>query len=211
MSRFIRAGLALFVALTLSACGASHTASRAAFADDSSFAVGRPDVQVVSFTVNVPKSLKANERNLYYPNGDIVWRGDAPGDRHEQIKAIFEASLRNAAPQANGSRPVRVDVQVLRFHAISEKARYIVGGMHDISFRMRFVDLETGVPFGPSKIIDADLNALAGRKAIAADAGGQTQKARITAHLSRVFVEEFTVAGGHENARLGILQTINGI
>ena len=211
MTSLVKLCLGLVCALALGACGAGNTASRAAMPDDTMLGLVQPDYSVDSFTVSVPKSLTVNEKNTYYPRGDIVWRGDLLGDRHAQVRSIFEASIRQAAPQIQGNRPVRVDVQVLRFHALSEKARYTVGGIHDITFRMRLVEAQTGAQIAPSKVINADLRALEGQSAIAADARGGTQKMRITTHLTGVFISELTVPGGHQNAPLGLLQRINDL
>jgi hypothetical protein len=101
----------LILAVTLGACSATMPASRSAMPDDTMLGFAPPDVRVESFTVSVPRSLKVNERNRYYPQGDIVWRGEPMGDRHAQVKAIFEAGLRGAASQVEGSRPVRMDIR----------------------------------------------------------------------------------------------------
>ncbi|MCL3882879.1 DUF6778 family protein [Marivita sp. GX14005] len=209
MKPFFKACMAFALALGVSACAAPQTASRAAMPDAGLPGMARPGMALASFTVSVPRSLSVNERNTYYPRGDIVWRGDPYGDRHAQVKAIFEESLRRAAPQIAGTRPVRMDIQVTRFHGLSEKARYSVGGVHDIDFRYRLIDTATGAQIGEMRHVKADLEALSGQAAMAADAQGRTQKARITAHLARVIAEELTVPGGHENARLGLLQAIN--
>ncbi|MFP7672732.1 DUF6778 family protein [Marivita sp. S0852] len=211
MKSLLKAGAAVLLAVSLSACASTGPASRAAMPDDTALGFVQPDYMIDSFTVSVPQSLVVNERNTYYPRGDIVWRGDPLGDRHGQVKAMFETALRNAAPHVQGTRPVRVDVQVTRFHALSEKARYTVGGVHDISFKMRLVDIETGQQIGATKDVDADLDALEGQSAIAADARGETQKQRLIAHLAQVMTNELTVPGGHVNAKLGLLQLINDI
>ncbi len=211
MHRLFKTLLATILLVSLTACASVPTATRSAMPDDVLPGYGASNVRIDSFTVSVPQSLKANERNLYYPVGDIVWRGEPRGDRHAQVKAIFEAGLRRAAPMIEGARPVRIDVQVLRFHSLSEKARYTVGGVHDIDFRYRLVDVVTGQQIGPSKDVSADLDALGGQAAMAAEGRGETQKLRIIAHLSRVFVEELTVPGGHVNANLGLLQAINNL
>lgn len=211
MTLIFKALTGLVLALTLSACATTPSTTRSAMPDDAVLGFSQPDVRIDSFTVSVPKSLKVNERNTYYPIGDIVWRGDPMGDRHAQVKAMFEAGLRNAAPRIEGSRAVRMDVQVTRFHALSEKARYSVGGVHDIDFKYRLVDVATGQQIGPTRDVSADLEGLAGQAAMAADGRGETQKARIIAHLSRVFVEELTVPGGYVNANLGLLQAINDL
>lgn len=211
MHRLFKTLLAAILLVSLTACASVPTATRSAMPDDVVPGYGASNVRIDSFTVSVPQSLKANERNLYYPVGDIVWRGEPRGDRHAQVKAIFEAGLRRAAPMIEGERPVRIDVQVLRFHSVSEKARYTVGGVHDIDFRYRLVDVATGQQIGPSKDVSADLDALGGQDAMAAEGRGETQKLRIIAHLSRVFFEEMTVPGGHVNAKLGLLQAINNL
>ena len=208
--------MAAILLVTLSACGSAPTATRFAMPDDTMpdetlLREMPPDVRIDSFTVTVPQSLKANERNLYYPIGDIVWRGEPRGDRHAQVKRIFVAGLRDAAPRIAGNRPVRLDVQVTRFHSLSEKARYTVGGVHDIDFRYRLVDIATGQQIGPSKNVNADLKGLGGEAALAAEGRGETQKARIISHLSRVIFEELMVPGGHVTANLGLLQAINDL
>lgn len=209
MYSLLKTGVALMLALMLSACGDQTVATRAAMPDYTRPGLAPRDVRIESFTVSVPRSLTVNERNLYYPRADIVWRGDPAGDRHSQVRAMFESGLSLAAARLEGGRPMRIDVQVLRFHGLSEKARYTVGGVHDIAFRYRLIDIGTGLQFGPTRTVQADLRALGGKAALDADAQGQTQKARIVAHLGQVFVEELSLPGGHRNASLGLLQAIN--
>jgi hypothetical protein len=211
MNHFLKICAGLMVALSLSACSSSQMASLAAMPDDTMLGFTQPDFSIDSFTVSVPKSLKVNDKNLYYPRGDIVWRGDLPGDRHAQVKAIIEAGLRNAAPRLTGTRPVRIDVQVLRFHGLSEKARYTVGGVHNITMMYRLIDVSNGLQIGPTKTLQADLDALGGQAAIDADSQGRTQKARIVTHLAKVFTTELSEPGGYQNAKLGLFQQINDL
>ena len=212
MRKFFKPLMAVILLAALSACSAAPMATRSAMPDDTMLGAALPpDVRIESFTVNVPRSLKVNDRNLYYPIGDIVWRGEPRGDRYAQVQAMFESGLRDAAQRVDGPRPVRLDIQVTRFHSLSEKARYTVGGVHDIDFRYRLVDAETGIALGPSKLVNADLNGLGGQAALEAEGRGETQKARIIAHLSRVIVEELTTPEGHVTAKLGLLQAINDL
>jgi len=53
---------------------------------------------VVDYSVRVPSNLTISEANSYYPVADIVWRGDALGDRHMQVAKIFQDSLERAIP-----------------------------------------------------------------------------------------------------------------
>ncbi len=66
------------------ACATVDTASRNARFEPQKpeYASTLPSVRVGEINVLVPQSLKVSERNSYYPGGDIVWRGDAIGNRH---------------------------------------------------------------------------------------------------------------------------------
>lgn len=166
-------------------------------------------IRVSSVRVSVPKTLVVNEANEYYPKGDIVWREDPPGDRHAQVKAIFDAAMHAGTRSFRGSVPVRLDIEVRRFHALSQKARYSIGGVHAITFTLVVRDLRNGQVIGTPRVVRADLKALGGSEAIAADAQGLTQKRRITSHLAKVIQQELTQAGGYKNKDLGYLQRVN--
>ena len=63
--------------------------------DDQSagYSIIEPRYDVVAVNVDVPKTLKVSEANMYYPVADIVWRGEPRGDRHAQVKAIFQEAF----------------------------------------------------------------------------------------------------------------------
>ena len=134
--------IALATALGLSACASVDTTSRNARIPAQLSAVpeatqaqpGLSNINVAQITVNVPQSLRVSEANRYYPSGDIVWREDPIGNRHAQVKTIIEAGLNKGTSQLTGERPVVIQVMVTRFHALTEKARYTVGGVHAIQF-----------------------------------------------------------------------------
>ena len=152
-------------------------------------------VHVVDYEIKVPQHLTVSEANLYHPMSDIVWREDPFGNRKEQIGKIFQASLDTARGQLIGGQGVKVELTVRRFHALTEKARYTIGGMHTISFDMVVRDAETGAVLrqGPVKL---NFEAFGGRKAIEAERQGITQKRRITDHLARAIRAELTLPGG---------------
>ena len=166
-------------------------------------------VSVESVTVRVPRSLKVSERNSYLPAGDIVWREDPIGDRHAQVQKIVQDALVRGASQLNGPVKVDVDVQVARFHALTEKARYTTGGVHAITFDLALKDPETGELLVPVRRIRADLDAFGGQQAINAEARGLTQKVRISNHLAEVIRQELTNPEGYKNASLGFYQLLN--
>lgn len=146
--------------------------------------------RVTEVNVNVPRTLEVSEANVYYPRGDIVWRGDPIGDRHTQIKSIFEVAAYNGTKDMVGETPVVIDMELQRFHSLSERTRATVGGVHNMHFRMTVRDAETGLPVGPSRDIEANLPAYGGNQAVQAERRGQTQKVRVTGYLAQVIRQE---------------------
>ncbi len=153
-------------------------------------------MQLVDYAITVPEELTISEANLYYPIADIVWRGEPYGDRKEQIGQIFQESLKRARAQAVDGRPVKAEITINRFHSVTEKTRYTVGGVHSISFFVTLRDARTGEVLVDMRKVKADLNALGGQRARRADMQGLTMKARIETHLARVLAVELTVPGG---------------
>lgn len=195
--RIKRFGLFFGLSAGLAACGSVDTAMRNAPLVDlapieakQTAPVAVPDVNIVRVSVTVPESLTVSEANRYLPPEDIVWREDPMGDRREQVRVIVQAALEQGAAAVNGTRPAVLQVQMLRFHALTEKARYSVGGKHSIHFYMRVVDAETGAVIVPSRLIKTGLRAFGGKEAIEAVARGETQKVRITAYLAALIAEE---------------------
>lgn len=148
------------------------------------------DYDVVALSVEVPRTLTVSEENVYYPNADIVWRGEPYGDRHQQVQRIFEEGMGRGAASLTGSRDVRVRVEVRRFHSLTEKARYSVGGVHSIRFVLTVTDARTGEVVEGPRLVSADAPALGGSRALAADRAGQTERVMVVDHLSRVIVAE---------------------
>lgn len=151
-----------------------------------------PDVPftVTQINVRVPRSLKSTEANSYYPRADIVWRGDPFGDRHQQIAEILDAGFRAGTRDMAGATPVTLDVTAVRFHSLTEKARYTVGGVHNIIFDLTVRRASTGEALAPTRRVKADLPALGGTAAVEADRQGQTQKVRVHAFLQQVIRQE---------------------
>lgn len=145
--------------------------------------------RISTVSVTVPESLTVSEENVYAPVADIVWRGDAPGDRRTQVAAIVKQAAQRGAAGLRGRRSVRLSVEVTRFHALSDTARLRLSqsGVHDIAFVARVTDARTGEVLAGPEAIRADLVAYTGEDALAAERAGQTQKVRITNHLARVF------------------------
>ncbi len=223
--------LALALGTLVSACGLTNSSPRSTskdsvpkilFAEEvqplalntTEEAQEDPSTDVSQYTVtdvkvHVGSDLVVSERNSYYPGVDIVWRGDPPGNRYQQVKAIFEDAFSQGTDDLQGARQVELHVDVRRFHALTEKARFTVGGVHAITFAVLKRDSETGEAVGEVKVIRADLKAYGGQTALVAMRLGQTQKVRITDHLASVIRTELTSQDGYENERLGPLQALN--
>ncbi|MBU2867957.1 DUF6778 family protein [Pacificibacter marinus] len=150
----------------------------------------QPDFKVSEINVLVPKTLTVSEANTYKPNADIVWRGDAYGNRYDQVQAVMETGLATGAQAFNGAQEVIVDVQLVQFHAQTEKVRYTFGGEHEIIFAMTIRDAQTGATLVPPRFVDATFDALGGIAAVNAEKAGVTQKVRIIERLAEVITTE---------------------
>ena len=138
--------------------------------------------------VIVPKTLTVSEENTFAPDADIVWRGEPLGDRYAQVDALLKEAARRGAAGLKGSQPVNLVIEVTQFHAVTEKTRYGLenAGVHNITFTAQVVDARTSAPLTPKDTIRADLPALAGEEALAAEARGETQRKRIVEHVAKV-------------------------
>lgn len=207
----IRMIVALCAGVGLSACAQIETATRNAPLEApglSAAAVEERAVSVASYRVKVPRGLRVSEANSYYPFGDIVWRGDPVGDRHAQVAAILDSAMAGAAETAEGPRDAVVEIELERFHALTEKTRYTIGGVHSIRFTMTLRDPETGAALMAPRTVKADLKAYGGSRALAAERDGLTQKVRITRHLENVIRQELARPG---SAPDGITERVAGL
>ncbi len=216
MTTWMKLATGISLALLLSACDATDPQLADATREDAPrvfFAEPDAPIQttyrVDAVRVYVDPDLQVSERNGYYPGGDIVWRGDPPGNRHKQVRDIFELAFARGTDGLRGNQGIELHVDVRRFHALTEKARYTTGGVHAITFVLQKRDTSTGAAVGPAKLIRADLEAFGGERALEAERLGQTQKVRITDHLARVIRAELTSPEGYTNARLGPIQALN--
>lgn len=208
MKKF-RTAIMLAIGLGVSACASVDTASRNMPLETPQMLPAAPVVALADYNIKVSRSLRVSEANMYYPMGDIVWRGDAIGDRHEQVARIFQDSLTQVQQQnQEGALPVVVDIDLLRFHALTEKTRYTIGGVHSIHFNMTVRNPVTGDVIVPTYEVKADLRGYGGSKAIAAEQQGLTQKLRITHHLTNVIAQELAAPGSSPE---GVTELVAGL
>ncbi|SOB91458.1 hypothetical protein SAMN05877809_101358 [Rhodobacter sp. JA431] len=185
--------------IALSACGAPEPASRAASdtlglrpvaVATATVPIMTPRWNVQAVQVEVPRSLHVSEANLLFPIADIVWRGDARGDRYEQVDAIVtDAATRAISGMTNG-QPVVVEITMKRFHALTERARYTVGGSYGVKMDIALRDANTGILIDGPRALSVGFKASGGQKAIEEEARGITEKVAITNYLTDYLREE---------------------
>ena len=187
--------LGLGLVLGLSACGDAGLATRNAPLPTLGLGVDDPQVATRDYSIarmqfHAPDDLRISEGNGYYPFVDVVWRGDPVGDRIAQIGAIFEAAMARGTADLDGSTPVIVDIGLKRFHGVTERTRFSVGGVYNMVFDLTVLDARTGAVIEPSREVVANLSAPGGNAALLAEMQGQTEKVRVTDYLTQVLHDE---------------------
>jgi hypothetical protein len=189
--------LPLILAAMLAACGTAAPVSRGQGVDGLTLATSgartlAPIYTVEAVDITVPHSLKVSEANSYLPLADIVWRGEPPGNRYAQVASILSDGLRAGTIDMKQGPKVTVEVVLTRFHALTEKARYTVGGNHAIHFEMTVRDAATGAILDGPRLVVADVKASGGARALAEEQMGRTQRVVIVERLSQVIQRELT-------------------
>ncbi len=199
MKQTVKVFALLLLAAATSAC-TTETISRATpltapllGADTAEQIMVAPNFRVQKVNVVVPGTLQVSEANGIKPRADVVWREDPYGNRLEQVQGIIEAGLSKGTAAMSGTQPVILDVQLVRFHAQTERVRYSsLPSKHEIEFLLTVRDANTGSVIVPAHMVDATFAALGGDAAISADHAGITQRMRIEEQLSNVIVQELS-------------------
>lgn len=190
---YIKFLLVTAFAFTLAACGGVQHETPV---DPRAHASEVADLYSINrINIEVPRTLRVSEEDRYYPNADIVWRGEPIGDRYAQVEAIFRDGFANAASLLNGRQNAIVDVEVTRFHAVTERTRARIGGTYSIAFNLQLRDARTGAVIQPARVVKADLRAPGGAEALANDAAGRTQRVVLVQHLGGVLLAELAKGG----------------
>jgi hypothetical protein len=190
----VLAGLAL--ALSLSACMTTEVPSRNAspqllsVAAKDGVAMTAPQYDVTQVRVRVPEKLRVSEANVFYPLADIVWCGDVGGNRHAQVKTILEEGLVRGTAAMTKGRAVVVEAEVTRFHSLTEKTRYTVGGTHSVHFVLTLRDAQTGAVIDGPRHVNASVKGSGGALAIAEEQAGRSMRVVIVEHLAAVIAAE---------------------
>ncbi len=202
--KLIRLAFAAGLALTVAGC----------MAPDSNAVVGAPEISarntpldmsiapaamvnsydVQDIVVVVPAALRVSEANSYYPMGDIVWRGDPYGDRHVQIKALFDSAAARGALDLSGDVPVIAEITLVRFHGVTERTRFSIGGVYNVEFNLTIRNALTGQIIEGPRFVEANLPAPGGSAAIMLDQSGQTERVRMLDFLTHLLIDELSPA-----------------
>lgn len=182
----------LGIGLALAACGTTQQTVSRNLPPETIASLEAQPLRIASYHVAVPRTLAATEAESFFPSADIVWKGDPEGDRHQQVAAIFEDGIRKSATLMGDGRAVDVRIEVQRFHGVTDRTRFSVGGRHEIDFTLVATDTETGEVVVPSHEVSVWLKSLVGKRAIESDQKGVTQKVRVTDFLARELYRELT-------------------
>jgi hypothetical protein len=144
------------------------------------------DYSLQGFAFAAQNGLIVSERENYYPNGDIVWRGDPRGPRIAQIAAMFTEAANRSKQAINGGQPVNVAVTLVRFHGVTNRTRYSIGGIYNVIFDITILDSGSGAVIEPTRRVVGNLDAPGGERAVQLEETGQTQKVRVTDFLTRL-------------------------
>jgi len=187
--RVVRVLAMLGLLFGLAACVSGGTGGKSASAQPIKLAA---QYDVAEVKIVVPQTLRVSEANSYRPNADIVWRGDPPGDRYAQVQAIMAEGFAQGTAGMTAGRRVIVEAEVVRFHCLTEKTRYSIGGVHSIRFNLTVRDAESGQVIDGPRLVKADIKASGGEKALAEDRAGRTQRVVIVEDLMAVSRRELS-------------------
>ncbi len=110
--------------------------------------------------------------------------------------------------------PVIIEAEVTRFHCLTEKTRYTVGGVHNVKFILTVRDAASGVVIDGPREVNAEVKASGGSKAIAEEQIGRTQRVVIVENMIKVLKMELakppTGAGAQMVTSRNSLGDLNG-
>jgi hypothetical protein len=197
-TKIVKYFLGLVLALSVTACATTQkvTSTQVIETAPQTIALAKPAYSVQQLSVTVPEDLSVSEANVFLPMSDIVWREDPIGNRKQQIQTILVDAISIGVARVDKGRPVTMEVRVNKFHALTEKTRYTVGGRHNINFDYLLRDAETGIPVDAVQNVNLKFKAYGGARAAEAMAAGETQKVRITQHVQELMFQ--TMSGERE-------------
>lgn len=147
---------------------------------------------VENVVLKAQPDLSVSEANTFYPSADIVWRGDPYGDRIAQVISMFDTAFQRNENRLTGDRDVQVEIELVRFHGVTERTRFTIGGVYNAVFDMTVRDSLTGEVIEETRRIQGDLSAPGGGAAYMQEQRGETEKVRVTQFLTQLIYNELT-------------------
>lgn len=195
----------LLAAAALSACGATmsgdagvtraETGAPGLLSAMSGKAAQRPvlnrDYSVTGVEVTVPHALTVSEENGIKPRADILWQAEPLGDRYAQVDAILTEALTQGTAEMHGARKVTLEAVVTRFHALTKRTRYSIGGEHEVWMMLTVRDAETGEVLEGPRLIGFDTRVSA-EEAFAHEEQGIYQRQEINAMVRDMIGRELS-------------------
>ncbi|MDZ7905976.1 MAG: DUF6778 family protein [Cypionkella sp.] len=189
--------IAAIAALGLSGCVMNDPPSRGGLGAQSLNPEMSAGLNVAQIRVIVPRSLVVSEDNGYKPVADIVWHGEAVGNRYAQVERIASAAMAQGAAGYRSGRAVVADVQIMRFHALTPKTRASIGGKHELVYLLTLRERASGAVLLDAKKINATVRGAGGAQAQAEEAAGRSQAVVIREALAQSLQKELArIAGG---------------
>lgn len=149
------------------------------------------ELRVDRVDVVIPDKMPVSANpGVRYPSQDtLVWWEDPPGDRKAQVRRLVAEAVQHSAERTLiGAKPVRIEIFIDQFHAMTPRARStsLQLGVHEVQFDIVISDVETDEIIASENDINADLRAFSGTSALLAEQNGQTQAVRIKARIDQV-------------------------
>lgn len=149
--------------------------------------------RVTETRVEVPDTLSvAMDGDTWVPETDINWwqeEGKTPEDRRAQVGAILREGAEQGLSGLSGSRPVVAELRLLKFHAVTPRARTTCAfgllclGTTPVDFRITLRDPATGEALA-SGLIAARPETVQGSRALTPELSGATDRGRIVAEIA---------------------------
>ena len=202
--RSFRFTVIALAALGLSGCMMSDPPSRSGLGAPSLAAQQPSGYNVKRVTVQVPRSLTVSEENTYKPAADIVWHGEAAGNRFAQVEKLTRDGITAGTGAFRTGRAVTLDVQVARFHALTQKTRDSFGGKHELIYALTLRDAATGEVLREIPRVNATVRAAGGAAAQAEEAVGRTQAVVIREALAASIQKELGRGAGGDRLQAAV-------
>ncbi|MEO1495154.1 MAG: DUF6778 family protein [Pseudomonadota bacterium] len=119
-------------------------------------------------------------------SSNFVWEGDGDGNRKKLVIALFEDAMQDIGREAmTGNRAVAMNVEVTRFHALTQASRLLCCGEHNIRANLSVTDAGSGEVLAEGEDIYLGRVALGGIPGLVAVAAGRDQRVRIRESIIR--------------------------